>query len=192
MNQAHQQPSAEQFIDFQLSGGSASPVYQWLRLQPSFLAAQRRLVHQRDALQFAMRVSGCFGRFIAGQKMSEASTKKRAAAARGYAAALKWCRSGFGPYAKDDQGKLIELLTTARDYMLGQHLAPGFQTKGGAHRSVGLLIRELVVFLYIFNFPSRALNSVITDLVSIVSTVDAKTVERNVKAYKNQSKATDR
>jgi len=128
-----------------------------------------------------------------GKVWKATSARDRAAAASDYGRALDWCRGGFGPYAQEDREKLEGLLATARDYMLGKHLSPGFRFKGGRWRPVGMLIRELVVFLDIFDFPSRSLNPVITDLVSIVADdVDVRTVQRHVNAYKRKLEATDR
>jgi len=193
MIQSQKRPTPNEFIDFSLCGSNLQGhlVYRWLLAQPSYGEALRRLKHKGQDLDFAQRVSGCFGRFFAGRKISEASTKKLAAAAKDYGAALKWCQSGFGPYAEDDRDRLEKLLAGVRDYMLGKHVASGFQLKSGVHRSVGILVRELVVYLDIFDIPSRALNSTIVDLVSIVANVDTRTVERHVKNYRRQLKATD-
>lgn len=196
MNQATRQPSANEFIEFSLYGGDQQdhPVYKWLLVQPSYSKALRRLKHKGQDLDFAQRVSYCIGRYLkalASDAWKHSSRRRRIAATRDYQKVLRWCRSGFGPYAEDDREHLARLLTAASDYLLGKHLSPGFRIKDGEHRSVGMLVRELVVFLDPFDFPSRSLSPVIADLVSIVAEVETRTIERHVEACRKLLEATD-
>lgn len=142
-------------------------------------------LHAVELLTFAQRVSYCLGHYYKA-KVSPvwkgSASRRRESAARAYKLALRFVNSGFGPYAEEDQRKLVELLSTAQDYICGKHLSTGFRLKGGAARPVGILIRELVIYLDYFNLRPPLLTSIVTDLVSIVEPeVNERTVQRHIK-----------
>lgn len=204
-----QRPKPEEFIDFRLCGKGAHEhrVYQWLRDQSAFQRAQGKFCRLKTGkadsagieqgsqadealLDFSQRIAYCLGHYFdeSASKVWKGPARDRQRAAREYAAAVRWLKKGFGPYDRESKEQLGELLRSSRKYLLGKHVSAGFRLKGGTYHPVGMLIRELTAYLEYFELPQASLTSVIIDLVDLVGEiVDAKTVQRHVKAVRSSS-----
>ena len=204
-----QRPKWAEFIEFRLcaSGAFDHAVYKWLRGQAAFQRAQGKFCRLKTGkadcaaiepgseadqalLEFAQRVSYCFGHFLneTASHIWTGPAKARKDAARDYSRMLSHLEKGFGPYDQESRDQLKQLLIAARDYLLGKHLSSGFRLKGGSAQTAGILIRELTAHLEYFELPQALLTSIIIDLVDLAGEiVDPKTVQRHVKAVRSSS-----